>query len=184
MSESDPEDPFRPALDVDGNLVNRLARVEPPRPQPPNITEGPLELAERAPRVAEPLAEAYREEPPEPPRPRVRVGVWLVAGALLLGLGVLTAVLLVPRGLWPPSIRSYVFGATLPGRERAAVVITSEPPNATVRIAGVVVGTTPWAGDNLWGDTTVTVDHAGYAPFTARLKAGEPLTLEAQLKRR
>ena len=186
MSESDPFHPNGPALDVDGNLVNRLARVEPPDgPRLPEA-EVPLELPKPPPpKRYEVPAETYRQEPVARRSP---VAVWIFGIVLALGVALLAAVLVIPISKWPPAVRSFLMSnAFLDGvvsLDRATVVVTSEPPGATVRIAGQVVGTTPWAGDNLWGDTTVTVELPGHVPFSAPLRAHHDTTLEAKLRPR
>lgn len=188
MSESDPFHPNGPALDVDGNLVNRLARVEPRGVPSPPPREAPLELPKppkpSPSRYAVP-AETYRQEPVARRSP---VAVWIFGIALALGVALLAAVLVVPMSAWLPAVRSFLTSnAFLEGvvsLDRATVVVTSEPPGATVRIAGQVVGTTPWAGDNLWGDTTITVELPGHVPFSAPLGAHHDATLEAKLRPR
>lgn len=162
-----------PSLDVDGRLVKRFEAAQEPPPQ----ESGPIELAERAPTVYEPTPEAYRAEPAKPQSRRglklaVAAGVTaalLFAGALLFaelrpGQGVSTSLL----GL---------------GSGRRALVVISHPPGATIRVAGAIVGQTPWAGDNLWGDAEVTLELPGYRRWSGRLTHGEDVTLEAHLKR-
>ncbi len=186
MSESDPFHPNGPALDVDGKLVNRLARVEPPQAPGPSEAEEPLELPEPQPKRYEASTDAYREAPPV--APSRRTAWWVFGAVLVLGGALLTAVLKVPLSSWPPPVRAF-FGCNafldgLAHGDRASVVVTSEPSGATVRIAGAVVGTTPWAGDNLWGDTTVSVELPGHATFSAPIKAYTDATIDARLRAR
>lgn len=188
MSESDPSDhppaPEGPALDVDGRLVNGPL---PPQPLPPPgflpSEEPPLELPELPPRRYEPVADAYREEPPPPPNPRRRVAIAVFVAALVVGLGLLAMSLVLPPSSWSSGLeRLEVSGAV--GAAAPTVVVTSEPDGASVRIDGRLVGTTPWASDNLWGDTTIAVERPGYVTFTAPLKARANVRVDAQLRRR
>lgn len=154
-----------PSLDLEGRLVNRFKPV-PPAADP---EEAPLELAERTPTVREPRRTEFREPQPAPRVAARRV----VVAAFALAVGALVVALvagprLSPHGLFAP---------------RPALVIESQPPGATVRIGSEVVGTTPWAGDNLWQDATVTVELPGYRPWTARLQASGDQTLSATLRR-
>lgn len=172
-------------LDTDGRLHRAPLPAEEPPPTVAALTEEPLELPEPRRRQHEPLAETYREEPRPARRPR-RLAWGVFLGALLLGLGALAAALLVPRQRWPGPVRALAerVGRALgdvSSTRRPTVVVTSEPSGATVRIAGQVVGTTPWAGDHLWGDTTLTVERRGYRTHTARLEAGKDLTVNASL---
>lgn len=180
MSESDPFSPDGPALDVDGNVVNRPARAEPMLSEVP---EPPLELPDAPRRVHEPAPTSYREGAPV-----TRRSVWprLVALLVLLMLlagGVAAAVMLVPYSAWPPLLRDLV-QQSLALRSRATVVVTSEPTGAVVRIAGQVVGTTPWAGDNVWPETTLTVEMPGYEPFTRPLAGQRDAVVRAELRRK
>jgi len=188
MSESDPSDrpPEHegPALDIDGRLVNGPL---PPQPLPPPgflpSEEPPLELPELPPRRYEPLADAYREEPPPPPNPRRRVAIAVFAAALVVGLGLLAASLVLPASSWSSGLERLEVSEVV-GRPSPTVVVTSEPDGANVRIDGQLVGTTPWASDNLWGDTTIAVERPGYVTFTAPLKARANVRVDAQLRRR
>lgn len=112
--------------------------------------------------------------PPEAPgseveRPaRRRLGV--VALALLAATGVGALAFLASR---PPA------------PEPARVVVNSVPPGATVRVAGRVVGQTPWAGDQPGAAPfEVEVSAPGYEAWTTTLQPGAPASVEAKLKKR
>jgi hypothetical protein len=178
MGETDPDEPERPALDSEGRLTGRLRRLEPaPEPLASPPDEAPLELEER-PRAVKTLPlQQFRDEPLPPARRR---GLWLALGALALGAGLFGASLLLGPAAW----RQLPAGVVSPPR-RGTVLVQSEPAGATVRIAGQVVGATPFAGDNRWGDAEVTVSLPGYAPWKGALVAGrEEQRLSARLRER
>jgi serine/threonine-protein kinase len=183
-SRDDARRPFTttgPSLDADGRLVNlppSEAPTEGVAGQPaPAEEEPPLELAERTRKHVDPTPDSYRPLPPPAPRrgPLLFAVLVGVAAVLLAGL------LLAPRE-WRR--RLPVAGLDrLIDRDRPAVVITSDPSGASVRIGDQVVGTTPWASNNLWGDAPVTIELKGYRPWKGRLTGGRDVTLSATLTR-
>jgi PEGA domain len=185
MSETDPDERPGPALDREGNLTGRIQRLELPG-SPPGLgeVEAPLELQER-PRLEKTLpVERFREAPVLPSRRRGLL-LALVAALLAVGLFVAAIFTLRPGGPRPePTVRSTSELQGLLAPHHVTVVVSSEPDGATVRIAGQVVGTTPWAGDNLWGEAEVLVSLPGYAPWRGRLGRSGDQRLSASLKRR
>ncbi len=70
--------------------------------------------------------------------------------------------------------------------EQPVLTVLSEPDGAQVRIAGKVVGTTPLSQENLYPkgvELDVQVTARGYKPWTGKLRGGETVTLEANLRR-
>jgi hypothetical protein len=182
VDENEPDLSGRPALDRDGQLTGRIQRLE-LREGPPEAEAGgaPIELVDR-PRAVKTLPRQVFRDPVEPRGRRARVIAAVVA---ILALGASGAALL----LWkagPPEdgVRaSSALEATIAARKEP-VLVDSEPPGATVRIAGQVVGTTPWAGDNLWGDAEVALSLPGYAPWKGRLRPRAESRFSVTLKRR
>jgi hypothetical protein len=165
-----------PSLDADGQLVNRpeTRTHEGAFEHPLDPSAAPLELQERTPTASEQPPAAFR--PPLVPHARRLALRFAIAAAVLAAAGLAAAVFVGPR-LFPGG-----FGGVLPATHRALVVV-SEPPGAKVRIGTIVVGTTPWAGDNVWGDAEVTLELGGYKPWRTRLQPGEDLTISATLTR-
>jgi serine/threonine-protein kinase len=169
-----------PTLDADGRLVNQPASeaLRGPLEAPPGpAVEEPLELAERTRKHVDPTPDSYRPLPPPPRRRGPVVFVVLVGIAALLLVGLLFAPKQWRRQLPVGGLDKLI------DRDRPAVLITSEPSGASVRIGDQVVGTTPWAGNNLWGDAPVTVELKGYRPWKGRLIGGRDVTLSATLTR-
>jgi hypothetical protein len=123
----------------------------------------------------------FREpvEPPAPRRGRRAVLVAVGLAALLAGGVGLALFAPPPEGTVRPSSEVEAFLA----RTRYPVLVDSEPPGATVKIAGEVVGTTPWAGDNRWGDGEVALELPGHAPWKGRLLPRAASTFSVRLKR-
>jgi hypothetical protein len=170
-----------PSLDADGKLVKRPgaadegdAAAPTEAGAPPPTDDAPIELAERTAKHVDPTPEAYRDEP-KPPRRAPKVA--LVLGVLVLALlaGALLLASQDDRGQWRSPLDA------LQGHH--TVLITSEPDGATVRLGTQVLGKTPWAGDNIFGDGEVVVELKGYQPWKGRLRAGEDVVLRATLKR-
>jgi hypothetical protein len=178
---SDHDEPFKitgPSLDVDGKLVGRIEKVEEAGPLPLD-QQPPIELGERGPsRFDEPITN-FRDQPLPPSQ---RFGRLVIGLAVVLALGLLAGGLLfkprVDSGL--ETVKSSGLAGVFSGH-RAVAVIDSEPQGATVTIAGVKVGQTPWAGDNQWGPAEVTITLSGYKAWNGKLKAGEDTTVKARL---
>lgn len=189
MSQPEPpDDPLAsgPALNAAGHLERRLARIEPQgAPAPPEAAGPALELAERAPKRPEAPPGSYRAPLPNFRR---RLAVRLVVAGVVLGLVLFAGALASSRrrGATPgDTVRSAtILDQLLAGGPRAPVVITSEPPGATVRVGSDVVGQTPWAGDNVWvGELPVVVELEGFRPWKGSLRGGEETRLDARLKK-
>lgn len=163
--EEDPRFSDGPSLDADGRLIKRFE----PAPAPPEPPEVSIELKERSPKRIERAPDTYRPEPPPPPRWGLRIGLGL---AVLLG-----AVVGVVAWRAPGLVYSV-------GRVRHSVVVTSDPSGATIRIGQTVVGETPWAADNVWGNVDISVELKGYQRWTGTLSNDRDVTLSAHLKRR
>jgi serine/threonine-protein kinase len=66
------------------------------------------------------------------------------------------------------------------------ILVDSEPEGAEVRLNNVVVGETPWVGQNDYraGATVqVKVSHRGFVPWTGTVIGGQPAQLHPSLKR-
>ena len=192
MSDSDPPigspESTGPTLSADGTLEGRLSRLEPASPgawEPVDPNAAPLELAVVAPRVVAALPVR-----PEPPSQRPRVPLYLVFGSM--GLGVMILIFaLVKDVISPPpvskadevralgSVDEHLSAPTPMGR----AVIQSEPDGAQIVVNGQVIGTTPWAGDNVIGTQAFELRHAGYQPWKGRLPDRADATLSVRLKR-
>jgi len=163
---------------VEGNVADRIARIEPEA-----RAEAPLELATRE----KPPERMIDQLPHDAPLPSRRRGLWLVAIAVLAGAGLFAASLVVPSlqpaPQRPDTVReSSVLDALAGAGLRGTVIVTSEPPGATVRIAGQQVGVTPWAGDNVWhGDAPVELSLPGYKPWKGSIRGGQEAQLNARL---
>jgi len=72
------------------------------------------------------------------------------------------------------------------GTPAPSLLVLSQPTGATVLIGGEVMGTTPWAGDNVWpkGRLRVEVRKAGYRTWETTVEGGVEQTVEATLRRR
>lgn len=189
MSQPEPpDDPLAsgPALNADGHLERRLARIEPQgAPAPMGADEPALELAERAPKRPEAPPGSYRAPIPSGRR---RLAVRIVVAGVVAGLVLFAAALAQSRsrsGHQRDTVRSAsILDQLLAGGPRAPVVITSEPPGATVRVGSDVVGQTPWAGDNVWvGELPVVLELEGYRAWKGTLRGGEEVRLDARLKK-
>ena len=73
----------------------------------------------------------------------------------------------------------------LPGGTKGTLVIYSEPSGATVKIAGKVVGETPWASDNLWGgEVKYEISAGGYKSNWGTFHGGEEVKLNVKLSKK
>ena len=178
---------------------------------PPRLSElrgdASLELAERPARP--PVGDSSFAPPPVEghapvftPAPPPRRG-W--AGRLLRGLALAAlvsalagaAVLWKLGGLPAPQPRSAPPAEGAPRTEYAlqgtqgmaapVLLVSSEPSGATVRVDGVVKGTTPLALDNHYApgrEVRVELTLRGHRPWSGTFRGGEAATLDAQLRRR
>jgi hypothetical protein len=157
----EPEVLGEPALRADGTLEGR-PQVTGGSATPEPTPEAPLELARQPPQQT---FGAQTTSQPHPTPSGRWVPVFLI-GLVLLGLGIaVTAMMLkpgsvprVPAAALPQRLRD-----VLPEFSGPPIVITSEPPGATIRSSDAELGTTPWAGNNPFLiDTEVTVSLSGY----------------------
>lgn len=166
----------------EGRLEGRLNRVEAPPAEP----DEPIELAER------PKPKAYEEQQPyRAPHVSGRrsLALKIVIAAAVLGVALLVAALVGPHARTPGKgglemVRdNTVVDSLLSGGTKAPLIVSSEPPGATITIGGAVVGKTPWAGDNTWdGNALVVIELPGYKKWTGKLRGGEQ-TISANLQR-
>ena len=176
----------------------------------PPIHLAPVELAEQPPRPPSdfvPMPVPDRPVPSSPPS--LSLGRWLLVLALLAIVGggvfiVTTARATVDKLLAPGVLERLLPGSPRPGQagkgkeaapgtgERRvgtpapSLLVLSEPTGATVVVGGSVVGTTPWAGDNVWpkGPLRVEVRKAGYRSWETTVEGGVERTVEATLRRK
>ena len=148
--------------------------LEPPRRAQPSdtrpVSPGEIETQEIPGRdLRSPSQETPKSFAASGPQPRPRPRTYAIGGAL-----VVAAALLVGRGVLAHKPAS------------ASLTVTTEPPNAMVRIDGVPLGATPLQRAGLAeGGHTIQVELAGYAPaeLTLELKAGDlPTPIEFVLK--
>lgn len=188
----DPKDsdwkPTGPALSADGTLegrIERLERIE--EPQPRIEPEAPLELDVRAPsasEAAERVAAAAKALRRRPRRKTVAMGVVIagvVVGVAIIGVSLLLKpVVRAERQAATPlrvadtreeAIDPVTFDEstelpTFDFGSESALVIDSQPQGAEVRINGELVGVTPWAGDDRFGNAPrVELKRSGFAPW-------------------
>lgn len=190
MSESDPPTggpgSNGPTLSADGTLEGRLSRLEPASPgtwEPVDPSSAPLELAEVAPPVVAALPIR-----PEPASSKPRVPLFIVFGSM--GLGVLILIFALVKDVIspPPMARADEVRAIGEVEQHLSVptpkgraVIQSEPDGAEIVVNGQVIGTTPWAGDNVIGTQTFEVRRAGYQSWKGRLPDRADATLSVRL---
>lgn len=190
--DDDDESSWKPPerqLRIDGRFTGDIPAAAPPAEPTPApakadpsglpsleaLTTGELVLDTQKPGrpqyVPPPL---YRE--PEAVAPGRGAAIkWIV---VLVGLGLAT----VAAFLLVPGIQRQL---PLPAPTRGALVIYSEPSGATVKIAGKVVGETPWAADNLWqGEVKYEISAAGYQSKWGTFRGGEDAKLEVTLSKK
>ncbi|WP_434382291.1 protein kinase domain-containing protein [Melittangium boletus] len=178
-----PPDPVRPAPVRPAPVMYEQTfdwSAPPVGGAPREPTGSGLELEERAPHPPSDF-----RSPLEPSPLLVRLGRVARTGLLLLlGAG----------GLWLAAPHARSLGRALWPRVRQAVglsprvhmlSITSEPPQATVYVDGVELGTTPLFVDNVYPerDLPVRLTLKGYKPWKGTLRGGEPVTLDVRLQR-
>jgi hypothetical protein len=172
-----------------------------------------LELVERPPRPPSDFAPMpVPDRPVRAPSPEIRWFRWFLVLALLAAVAggvfvVTTARNTVDRLLAPGVLERLLPGNLRPGQagkgqtgtggEAAtpekrigtpapSILVLSQPAGATVLVGGGVVGTTPWAGDNVWpkGKVRVEVRKAGYRSWETTVEGGVEQTVEATLRRK
>jgi hypothetical protein len=169
---------------VEGKVSERIERIEQVTEEPSDArADAPLELQPRAPKPSEPTPTAYRDPVVDLRRRRA---LRVVIAALVVGCGLIAAALFAPKPARQAQVEtvrdSTLLDQLAGGGGRAPVVISSEPPGATVRIGGAAVGVTPWAGDNTWeGQVQVVLDLPGYQPWKGSIRGGEEAHLNARL---
>ncbi len=210
MSEDGPPDEESahrgPSLAADGTLEGRLSRLEPGPPatvfSPPTAER--LELADVAPAVPSLLPQVVA--PPKVARARRRWPQWLIGGVLLFAAGLVGATLVagrdtpvalplplplpvpLPTKLSPKPTEDGVRpigdieGIIAPTHSR--LVIDSEPPGASIVVKGAVIGTTPWAGDNTFGEgARIDVRLPGYRAWSGVAPKGPDQVLSVKLRK-
>ena len=99
----------------------------------------------------------------------------------ILALVVLGAIALAVFTLFPGLARKL----PLPAATKGTLVIYSEPSGATVKIAGKVVGETPWAADNLWGgEVKYEISAGGYKSNWGTFHGHEDVKLNVKLSKK
>lgn len=97
---------------------------------------------------------------------------------LLVALGAIAVAVFT---LFPGLVRRL----PLPTATKGTLVIYSEPSGATVKIAGKVVGETPWAADNLWGgEVKYEISAGGYKSNWGTFRGGDNVKLNVKLTKK
>jgi hypothetical protein len=173
-----------PSLRADGTVEGRFAPAPAPAPAPPAkavAPEPPLELARKPQPRGDVAPTAYR---PDLTRSRRWVPVALI-GLVLSGVGIaVTAMMIKPASApriptieLPDQLRD-----ALPELSGPPIVITSEPPGATIRAGALEIGKTPWAGNNPFLlDTEVTLSLSGYQSRKVMLRGASEARLNLTL---
>lgn len=172
-----------PTLRADGTVEGRPAPTSAPAPPPPKAVaaEPPLELARKPqPRgYVEPTA--YRPDL----TPSRRWMPFVLLGLVLSGIAIaVTAMVIRPASApriptieLPEQLRD-----ALPELSGPPIVITSEPPGATIRAGALELGKTPWAGNNPFLlDTEVTLSLSGYQTREVMLRGASEAHLNLTL---
>lgn len=173
-----------PVLSADGTVEGRaVPEVTAPPVAGPAQPEAPLELARKPLPRGYVAPTAYR---PERAPSRRWVPVMLI-GLVVAGLGIAIAgMLLKPAS--PPRVPTLELPSALrdalPELSGPPVIITSEPPGATIRSAAGELGKTPWAGNNPFLlDTELTLSLSGFQPRKVTLKGASEAQLNVTLKK-
>ena len=192
--------PGGPSLDASGHLTGvakaaRPARETELRPEA-GVEDEPLVTVKE-----DPSAALWQPPPPAPPAPAAEA----VPGdgydplpnrygprARRPGGPLLLLLLLVAAAgggayyfIGPRALRAQLDSMAGPPSQ-AVLIVLSQPDGAQVRIAGKVVGTTPLSQENLYPrgvELEVQVTARGYKPWTGKIRGGESVTLEANLRR-
>ena len=172
-------------MNTDGTVEGRAARpvVPPPAAIAPALPDAPLELARRPQPRGYIAPTAYRPEL----TPSRRWVPLVLIGMVGAGLGIAVTAMLV-RPASPPRVPSIDLPTTLrdalPEISGPPVVITSEPPGATIRAAGSELGKTPWAGNNPFLlDTELTISMVGFQSRKVTLKGSSEAQVNVTLKK-
>ena len=186
--------PQGPTLDASGKMVAAEPGAKVPArrdtlPEPVGLTTyenvQSLELAERRPNAmasdVPPPPNAYRDAPEKrSPLVRVRTVGFVAGGMALLAAGFV----LFPRlQLFEGHTGGLAQGTN--GARTYVLQISSQPPGASVRIGGTVVGKTPFISENRYPkeDVEVQVVHAGFKPWKGSLRGSEDVDVMVRLKR-
>lgn len=198
------------SLDADGRLEGVARRPE-LRPLPPQEEVGPrategiaggsgtpapspgvvaAEELELAPHRRRHRADVHPTAPSQasvrplarsPARPRPWLALALLVGVALVGLTVVRAGW-GSRAALATLVRDPAAILTAPAK--GVVTITSIPSGATVKVDGLELGTTPWAGDNVWGrEVEVELTRRGHRPWRGKLSGGPDVQIRAKLQR-
>ncbi|MDP1914832.1 MAG: PEGA domain-containing protein [Myxococcales bacterium] len=181
---SQPELLGGPSLRADGTVEGRPAPAAAPTPAPAAravAAEPTLELARKPQPRGYVAPTAYR-----PDLTPSRRWVPIVLGGLVLsGVGIaVTAMVIKPASApriptieLPEQLRD-----ALPELSGPPIVITSEPPGATIRAGALELGKTPWAGNNPFLlDTEVTISLSGYQTRKVMLRGASEAHLNLTL---
>jgi hypothetical protein len=178
----DPELLGGPSLRADGTVEGRVApAAAAPPPVAAPVPDAPLELDRRPPTRGSVAPTAYRPDL----TPSRRWVPLVLIGMVLAGLGIAVAAMVV-KPASPPRIPAI----ELPGQLRDAlpqisgppIVITSEPPGATIRSPAGELGKTPWAGNNPFLlDTELTIALSGFQSRKVMLRGASEATLKVTL---
>ncbi len=172
-----------PSLRADGTVEGRPAPAA-PAPAPPvqaAAPEAPLELARKPQPRGYVAPTAYR---PDLTPSRRWVPVVLI-GVVLTGVGIAVTAMVIRPASAPriPSIElPDQLRDALPELSGPPIVITSEPPGATIRAGALELGKTPWAGNNPFLlDTEVTLTLNGYQTRKVMLRGATEARLNLTL---
>lgn len=174
-----------PVLSAEGVVEGREApRVIPPPAAPvAAVPEEPLELARRPQPRGYVAPTAYR---PDLTPSRRWVPVVLI-GMVVAGVGIALAAMVISPAS-PPKVPSIelpgLLRDALPEMSGPPIIITSEPPGATIRSAAGELGKTPWAGNNPFLlDTELTISMSGFQSRKVMLRGASEAQLNVTLKR-
>jgi hypothetical protein len=133
--------------------------------------EAPLELVERKTKLTE-----YKDQPGyRVSLDEKRLAGWKLAIPIMLLLSLMAVGVL-------SVLRPRYFSQVIP---KTALVIVSEPAGATIRIGSQVLGTTPWAGDNIWvGTQKVTLTQDGFRDASKTFQGQRDATLNVAMEKR
>jgi serine/threonine-protein kinase len=190
--------PTGPVMDASGKVERALpdtpVRPPPARRGPPPVTEEKLELMERPTKQSTaptqfdaPLADISVVHAAARARSSGGFGKWVVLMLLVAAAGGAGAVLYVPKlNHQAQENLPKALAAKLPEPRTRVLNIQSEPSGAAVTVNGSPVGVTPFITENLYPatDLEVTVTMSGYKPWKGKIRGGEDIELNANLRRK